>query len=118
MRIRKPRLRYRPAILAATLCAAPLLGHTQVTLKPDGVWRYLFTAAANASSGNNESTALNLSGESARVTDYDKLTVAGQIAHASNSGNTTTERYSLGSQYNRVFNPRWFGFCSGDVLLD
>ncbi len=118
MRICTPRLRSRSALLAAAMCAAPLLGHAQVTLKPDGVWRYLFTAGANASSGNNESTTLNLSGEAARVTDYDKLTVVGQVAHASNNGNTTTERYALGSQYNRDFNPRWFGFGSGDLLRD
>ncbi len=118
MRIRKPRWRSRSAILVATLCAAPLLGHTQVTLKPDGAWRYLFTAGANASSGNNQSTTLNLSGEAARVTSYDKLTVLGQVAHATSNGTTTTERFALGSQYNRDFNPRWFGFGSGDLLRD
>ncbi len=115
---RSTRLRCRSALWIAALCTAPLGGHAQVTLKPDGVWRYLFTAGANLSSGNNESTTLNLSGDAARVTDYDKLTVTGQVAHASNNGNTTTERYSLGSQYNRDFNPRWFGFGSGDVLRD
>lgn len=118
MRIRKPRLRYHATLLAATLYAVPLMSPAQVTLKPDGAWRYLFTAGANASSGNNESTTLNLGGEAARVTSDDKLTVLGQVAHASNNGTTTTERFALGSQYNRDFNPRWFGFGSGDLLRD
>lgn len=113
----RPRRLALPALVAVA-CAMPMLAHAQVTLKPDGKTRYLFTAGANASRGNSESTALNLSLETARVTNLDKLTFLGKAAYARNSGATTTERFSLGSQYNRDFSPRWFGFGSGELLRD
>lgn len=113
-----PARRTAMPLLAIAACAMPLLSPAQVTLKPDGKTRYLFTAGANASRGNSESTALNLSLETARVTSYDKLTFLGKAAYARNDGATTTERFSLGSQYNRDFSPRWFGFGSGELLRD
>jgi putative salt-induced outer membrane protein YdiY len=90
----------------------------QVTLKPDGEWRSLFTLAANATSGNSRSSNLNLGLEAARVTTMDKWVLRGQVASARNAGTVTTERYLGAVQYNRDFNPDWFGFGSGDFLRD
>lgn len=104
--------------LCALLLGLPLLASAQVTLKPDGQWRYLLTAGANASTGNSKSASLNLTGEAARVRSFDKWTFLAQSAYARSDGETTTERYALGSQYMRDFTPTWFGFGSADALRD
>ena len=110
----------RTAVNAAALACA-LLGtaaQAQVTLKPDGAWRYLFTAGANATSGNSSSSALNLQFDGARVTEGDKWTFNGQLATARNNGAKTTERLLAGTQYNRDITGQWFGFGSAEFLRD
>ena len=118
-----PAQRSRLAVFAVLPWAAACLfvassAHAQVTLKPDGEWRSLFTLAANATSGNSRSSNLNLGIEAAKVTTLDKWVLRGQVASARNSGTVTTERYLGSAQYNRDFNPDWFGFGSGDFLRD
>ena len=108
----------------AALCAtATLFGLTcpawaQVTLKPDGQWRYLLAAGANATSGNTESLNLNLTAEAARVRAADKWTFNGQVAYGSNGGNVNTERATIGTQYNRDRSPTVFVFGSANALRD
>ena len=104
--------------LAASAFMAAGASHAQVTLKPDGEWRYLFTAAANATSGNSSSAALNLQFDGARVTSGDKWTFTSQVQTARNNGTRTTERYLAGTQYNRDISGAIFGFGSGDFLRD
>lgn len=104
------------AACAALFAAAPV--RAQVTLKPDGLWRYLYTAGANATAGNSETTAFNLSAEGARVTDEDKWTFRGTGAYGKTNGAVTSERYAAGTQYNRNFSPNWFGFGSADGLRE
>jgi putative salt-induced outer membrane protein len=96
----------------------PALSPAQVTLKPDGQWRYLFTAGANVSSGNNNAGTLNLAAEGAKQSTYDKWTWNAKADYARNDGVDTTERYALRSQYNRDFSTDWFGFGSGETLRD
>lgn len=105
------------AAVAACSLAAPL-AHAQVTLKPDNTWRYLFTAGANATSGNSSSSALNLQVEGVRLSDNDKWSFNGQLQSARNNGTTTSERYLAGTQYNRDISGRMFGFGSADFLRD
>ena len=116
MRLRP--IHFRRSAAVAALLAAPLLASAQVTLKPDNQWRYLFTAGANASTGNNEALSLNLAGEAARVSAIDKWTFLGQAAYAHSDGETNTERFALGTQYTRDITPVWFGFGSLDGLRD
>ncbi|MCW5653954.1 DUF481 domain-containing protein [Hydrogenophaga sp.] len=104
--------------VAATALLAPALTHAQVTLKPDGQWRYLLTAGANVSSGNNRASSLNLSAEGARQTERDKWTWDARADHARSAGVATTERYGLRTQYNRDISPDWFGFGAGEYLRD
>ena len=96
----------------------PALSPAQVTLKPDGQWRYLFTAGANVSSGNNNAGTLNLAAEGANQSTYDKWTWNAKADYARNDGVNTTERYALRSQYNRDFSTDWFGFGSGELMRD
>lgn len=115
------RTRFAHLPLTAALLA-PVLASAQVTLEPDGQWRYLLSAGANVSSGNNESATLNLSAEGARQTSHDKWTWNAKADHASHNGEATTERYGLRTQYNRDLtnevSPDWFGFGSGETLRD
>ncbi|WP_198970864.1 DUF481 domain-containing protein [Xylophilus sp. ASV27] len=90
----------------------------QVTLKPDGQWRYLFSAGGNATSGNSDTTAINASGEAARVTEHDKLTAHGQLNYGRVDGAKSAQRYALGSQYNRDISVNSFKFGSIDMLRD
>jgi putative salt-induced outer membrane protein YdiY len=99
-------------------CFAPHLSQAQVTLKPDGQWRYLLTAGANVSSGNNDARSLNISGEAARQTVDDKWIWNARADQARNAGVSTTDRYVLRTQYDRNISPDWFGFGSGETLRD
>ena len=104
--------------LGFALLLAPVLAQAQVTLKPDGQWRYLLTAGANVSSGNNNAGSLNLSAEGARQTGNDKWTWDAKADRARAGGNDTIERYGLRTQYNRDFGIDWFGFGAGELLSD
>jgi putative salt-induced outer membrane protein YdiY len=110
------RARLLLAACAALAAAAP--AQAQVTLKPDGLWRYLYTAGANATAGNSDSTAFNLSGEGVRMTDEDRWTFRGVGAYGKTNGSVTAERYAAGTQYNRNFSTDWFGFGSADALRE
>lgn len=114
-------IRHRPIATAAALATAlltPALSQAQVTLKPDGQWRYLLSAGANISSGNNNTGSLNLSAEGARQTDDDKWTWDAKADRARSSGQDTTERYGMRTQYNRDFSVDWFGFGAGELMRD
>ncbi|WP_291212070.1 YdiY family protein [Hydrogenophaga sp.] len=105
-------------LTSAAALLAPGLSQAQVTLKADGQWRYLLTAGANVSSGNNDAAALNLAAEGARQTNDDKWTWDAKADHARSAGVATTDRYGLRTQYNRDISPDWFGFGSGETLSD
>ncbi len=105
-------------LTSATALHVPALSQAQVTLKPDNQWRYLLTAGANVSSGNNNAGSLNVSAEGARQSDHDKWTWGAKADRARNSGVDTAERYGLRSQYNRDFSVDWFAFGSGEWLRD
>src|SRR3990167_3448003 len=105
-------------LTSAAALLAPALSQAQVTLKPDGQWRYLLTAGANVSSGNNRAGSLNLAAEGARQTSDDKWTWSAKADRAQNAGVATTERYGLRTQYDRDLSPDWFGFGSGGALRD
>ncbi len=106
------------ALIAAVALLAPAFSLAQVTLKPDGQWRYLLTAGANVSSGNNRAGSVNLAAEGARQTGLDKWTWGAKADHARSAGATTTERYDLQLQYNRDISPGWFGFGTAGALRD
>ena len=94
------------------------LASAQVTLKPDGQWRYLLTAGANATTGNSRTTQFNANGEAARVTSQDKLTFRGLINYGKTDGVTGTNRYLAGGQYDQDISARNFRFASLDFLRD
>jgi putative salt-induced outer membrane protein len=106
------------AVLAILTATAVPSSFAQVTLKPDGKWRYLLTAGANATSGNSDTLNLNLTGEAARVRSFDKWTYNANVAYGKNNGTVGTERATIGSQYNRDVSPLNFAFGSLSALRD
>ncbi|MCB4362423.1 DUF481 domain-containing protein [Hydrogenophaga taeniospiralis] len=106
------------ALTSAAALLAPTLSQAQVTLIPDGQWRYLLTAGANVSSGNNKAGSMNLAAEGAQQSPDDKWTWSAKADRAQNAGVATTERYGLRTQYDRDLSPDWFGFGSGETLRD
>ena len=106
------------ALTSAAALLVPTLSQAQVTLIPDGQWRYLLTAGANVSSGNNKAGSMNLAAEGAQQTPDDKWTWSAKADRAQNAGVATTERYGLRTQYDRDLSPDWFGFGSGETLRD
>ena len=108
----------RSGLACGVLVAYCGFANAQVTLKPDGHWRYLLTVGANATTGNSRTTQFNASGEAARVTTQDKLTVRGKINYDRADGVTGTQRYLLGGQYDQDISANNFRFASLDFLRD
>ena len=113
------RLIARAAALSVALFAAlPLLAAAQVTVKPDGKFRYLLGAAASYASGNTKSSALNLTGDAVRATADDKLSFKAQAVYGSTDDKTTAERLALDGQYDRDLTPKVFWFAAANALRD
>jgi putative salt-induced outer membrane protein YdiY len=108
----------KTSITAAMLALGAAAAHAQVTVKPDGQWRYALGAAASVSSGNSDSSSLNFNGEGLRATTLDKIRFYGRALRAKSDGETTAEQVGLGGRYERNFGPRWYGFGQGDYLHD
>jgi putative salt-induced outer membrane protein len=109
-----------PTRLLATAClaAAPLLSFAQVTVKNDGQWRALFTAGASVSSGNSDSTTVNLSGEAVKASTTDKLSLNGRAMYLKDDDSDSEQRYAFGAHYQRDLTDRIFGFGQFDALKD
>ncbi|MEF7615250.1 DUF481 domain-containing protein [Aquincola sp. MAHUQ-54] len=105
-------------LVASCLIAAPLASGAQVTIKNDGQWRALFTAGASVSSGNSDSTTVNLSGEAVKARSFDKLSLNGRALYVNNDGAESENRVAAGVHYQRDITTRVFGFGQFDALRD
>ena len=107
----------RHATLLAASTLAPL-AHAQVTQKPDGEWRSLFTAGASIATGNTDAKSASLGADVIKLTTMDKwaLTATGQYARS--DGATTANRQVGSALYARDITPDWFGFGELDLLHD
>ncbi len=113
-----PRVSRLSPLLVACAAALPGLATAQATVKPDGEWRYALGAGASLSSGNRNSTSVNLNGEGVRATADSKFRFGGKALWTRDEGTTTAENIGLGAQYNQDFTPQWFGFGTTDFLRD
>ena len=109
--------RHAPLAIAA-LCAAPLFAFAQATVKPDGQFHYALGAGASYSSGNTSAASANVTAETVRTTATDKFRLTGKALYTRDNHVTTAENATLATQYDRDFNPTYFGFGSGDYLRD
>lgn len=108
-------------ILAAAVSSTVLFAgaaYGQATVKTDGKWRYALGAGASLTSGNSDTSKLNIHGDGVRATDIDKWSLFGRLLYGRDSGDTTDDLLELRGRYDRNFNTSWFGFGSGEFLRD
>ncbi len=105
-------------VLVSTVTLAASAAFAQATVKPDGQWRYALGAGASFSSGNTDSSSINLNGEGVRATADDKLGVYARMLYAKNNDTTTAEQIGLGGRYERNLDEHWFSFGQADYLRD
>lgn len=86
----------------------------QATVKADGQFRAALGLGASLSSGNAKSSNLSLTGDGARLTDQDKVSVYGNALYARSGGVTTSEQMRLGGRYDYNLGPALFAFGSLD----
>ena len=111
----------RTIVRHAALCAiasAPLLVQAQVTQKPDGEWRSLFTAGASVATGNTDAKSASLGADVIKLTTMDKWALTGSGQYARSDGDTTANRLAGTGLYSRDITPDWFGFGQLDLLHD
>jgi putative salt-induced outer membrane protein len=101
-----------------TIAIVPLLSHAQVTQKPDGQWRELFTAGASVASGNTDAKSVSLGADVIKLTTMDKWALTGAGQYARSAGATTANRVGGTGLYSRDITPEWFGFGELDLLHD
>jgi putative salt-induced outer membrane protein YdiY len=114
-------MQIRTIVRRAALCAAataPLLVHAQVTQKPDGEWRSLFTAGASVATGNTDSKSASLGADVVKLTTTDKWSFTGSGQYARSDGATTANRLASTGIYSSDITPEWFGFGELDLLHD
>jgi putative salt-induced outer membrane protein YdiY len=114
-------MQIRTTVRHAALCAiasAPLLVHAQVTQKPDGEWRSLFTAGASVATGNTDAKSASLGADVIKLTTMDKWSLTGSGQYARSDGDTTANRLAGTGLYSRDITPDWFGFGQLDLLHD
>ena len=106
------------AALAASAALFAGAAHAQATMKTDGKWRFALGAGASLSSGNSDSTKLNLNADGVRATELDKWSLFGRLLYGRTDGDTTDDLLELRGRYDRNLNTHWFGFGSGEFLRD
>jgi putative salt-induced outer membrane protein len=111
----------RALVRHAAVCAAataPMVLHAQVTQKPDGEWRSLFTAGASVATGNTDAKSASVGADVIKLTTMDKWSLTGSGQYARSGGATTANRIGGTGLYSRDITPEWFGFGQVDLLRD
>ncbi|MFL6628326.1 MAG: YdiY family protein [Burkholderiaceae bacterium] len=104
--------------LLCAVAASPLHAHAQVTQKPDGQWRSLFTAGASIATGNTDAKSASLGADVIKLTTTDKWALTGAAQYARSAGATTANHVGGSALYSSDFTPQWFGFGELDLLHD
>lgn len=106
-------------LAAAAALALPALASAQVTMKPDGVLRSLWTFASSVSGGNTRATTVSLTGETVKQTDHSKWLTLGRVFYARNEEKATAATYALTTQYDQdLINNDYFTVGKLDYLRD
>jgi putative salt-induced outer membrane protein len=113
-------MQHRTAVRSALACLAVVAGstHAQVTQKPDGQWRSLFTAGASVANGNSDAKSASVGADVIKLTNSDKWALTGAAQYARSAGATTANRQNFTGLYNRDITPKWFGFGQLDLVRD
>lgn len=103
---------------AGLATAAALPAFAQVTQKPDGQWRSLFTAGASIASGNTDAKSASLAADAIKLTNSDKWEFTGGAQYARSASDTTANRQTFTGLYNQDITPAWYGFGQLDFARD
>lgn len=106
--------------------ATPIVTVPETTLAPgevpviakDVIWRFAASLGGTKSTGNSDSSTLNVQGEALRITDSSKLNLAVRGLYAESNNARTGANIALSSQYDQDFSRDWFGFGKVDLLRD
>ena len=109
-------------LAAAGLLAIP---HAYAQDKTDGLWRGTGGAALSATSGNSDTTALNLTTDMVNASSSDKLGLGGAYSYSKSKtagvSNTTADKWNAYGQYDFNLSPQAFAFgklgLEGDKLV-
>jgi len=112
----QPRIAARIALAGLALAAGS--SQAQVTQKPDGQWRSLFTAGASIATGNTDAKSASLSADVIKLTQSDKWELTGSGQYARSAGATTANRQTFTGLYNDDLAPVWYGFGQLDLMRD
>ena len=102
----------------ACLAVAALPSQAQVTQKPDGQWRSLFTAGASVANGNSDAKSASLAADVIKLTNSDKWEFTGGAQYARSAGATTANHQNFTGLYNQDITPQWYGFGQLDLVRD
>lgn len=106
--------------LASSVCARA------EDARPDGLWRGNAGAALSYVSGNTRSSSLTLTGDTARQTEDNKLSLYGQVLSSRSEStvngvsttSTTANQWQAGTRYDRNITPTRFAFGGLDFAHD
>jgi putative salt-induced outer membrane protein YdiY len=104
--------------LACLAAAGAATSHAQVTQKPDGQWRSLFTAGASFANGNSDAKSASVGADLIKLTASDKWELTGAGQYARSEGATTADRQSFTGLYNQDITPVVYGFGQLDLVRD
>lgn len=106
-------------VATTVVLMAPVLASAQVTSKPDGVLRSLWTFASSVSGGNTTATTATLTGEVIKQTDHSKWLTIGRAFYARDAEKATAATYALTTQYDEdLINKDYFTVAKLDYLRD
>jgi putative salt-induced outer membrane protein len=114
-------MQIRTVIRHVAACAAALASvssQAQVTQKPDGEWRSLFTAGASIATGNTDAKTASAGADVVRLRSFDKWSFDGSGQYGRSNGVDTADRVAGTALYTRDITPVWFGFGQLDLLRD
>jgi putative salt-induced outer membrane protein len=84
----------------------------------DAVWQTSLGLGLTSNTGNNRSSAFNLTLEASRLTDNSKLELNGRGLYTKFNNQVTGSNLIVGSQYDRDIDPLWFMFGKAEFMID
>ncbi|MBX3627115.1 MAG: DUF481 domain-containing protein [Rhizobacter sp.] len=91
----------------------------QVTMKPDGQLRSLWTLASSVSGGNTQASSITLTGEAVKQTDHSKWLSLGRVYYARDAEKTSASNVALGTQYDQdLIDNDYFAVAKLDYFRD
>jgi putative salt-induced outer membrane protein len=106
-------------VLSFTTILGTTIGAASAQDKPDGKWHGAAGAGVSFASGNTSSNAISITGDTAKETAADKITVYGLLLRAESKTagitNKTSDLLKVGGRYDWNINDRLYAFGGGEL---